>query len=155
MINRGFDSHVGYLGGAEGYSFGGGDKNITKGHHDFWSDSEPAFDLVPHIDYSANFYSERTNGIIAEHATRRSAENSSLSLRCMVPSLSWQTIVFHPIRKLQNHSAGFHFRRFGQPLWLHYTIQNVHAPYTLPMAWEVNPYPGYRGTKQDDPGGGT
>eukprot|EP01046_Picozoa_sp_COSAG06_P023313 COSAG06_NODE_1845_length_8230_cov_12.038499_1_plen_77_part_00 len=66
MINRGFDSHVGYLGGAEGYSFGGGDKNITKGHHDFWSDSDPAFDLVPHIDYSANFYSERTNGIIAE-----------------------------------------------------------------------------------------
>jgi hypothetical protein len=109
MINRGFDSHVGYLGGAEGYSFGGGDKNITKGHHDFWSDSDPAFDLVPHIDYSANFYSERTNGIIAEHATRRSAENSSLSLRCMVPSLSWQTIVFHPIRKPQTTALDFTF----------------------------------------------
>ena len=68
MINRGFESHVGYLGGAEAYSFGGGDKNISKGHHDFWSDHEPALDLVPHIDYSANFYSERTSGIIAEHA---------------------------------------------------------------------------------------
>ena len=56
------------------------------------------------IDYSANFYSERTSGIIAEHATRK-------------PS---------------------------QPLWLHYTIQNVHAPYTLPPAWEVNAYPDYR-----------
>jgi arylsulfatase A-like enzyme len=111
LINRGFDSHVGYLGGAETYQWGGGDKDPKVGHHDFWSDHEPAIDLVPFIDYSANFYSERTSGIIAEHSTRKA----------------------------------------GQPLWLHYTIQNVHAPYTLPMAWEVNEYPTFRGMKPTDP----
>jgi hypothetical protein len=63
-----------YLGGAETYQWGGGDKDPTKGHHDFWSDHEPAIDLVPFIDYSANFYSERTSVIIAEHATRKAGQ---------------------------------------------------------------------------------
>ena len=40
LINRGFDSHVGYLGGAETYSHGGGDADPGKGRHDFWSDGE-------------------------------------------------------------------------------------------------------------------
>jgi hypothetical protein len=71
MINRGFSSHVGYLGGAEAYTYGGGDIDPARGKHDFWSDHSPAFSLVPDVDYSANFYSKHTTALIQEHATRR------------------------------------------------------------------------------------
>ena len=33
-INRGWDSHVGYLGGAEQYSWGNGSPDPTEGKHD-------------------------------------------------------------------------------------------------------------------------
>ena len=32
-VNRGFDTHVGYLGGAESYSYGNGSPNATQGKH--------------------------------------------------------------------------------------------------------------------------
>lgn len=37
-INRGFKTHVGYLGGSESYQHGNGDADPTKGKHDMWLD---------------------------------------------------------------------------------------------------------------------
>jgi arylsulfatase B len=59
--NRGFSSHVGYLGGGESYKWGGtygasGDPAKVK-FHDMWSNDRPADDLVDTIDYSTTFYS--------------------------------------------------------------------------------------------------
>ena len=58
--NRGFESHVGYLGGGESYKWGGaygssGDPAKVK-HHDMWHTHLPATDLVGQIDYSTSFY---------------------------------------------------------------------------------------------------
>ena len=57
LINRGFASHAGYLGGAEAYTWGGGSRNPMVGHHDMWHNEMPGLDLVPHIYYSTSFYS--------------------------------------------------------------------------------------------------
>ena len=57
LINRGFTSHAGYLGGAETYTWGGGSRNPTAGKHDMWHNEAPGLDLVPKIFYSTNFYS--------------------------------------------------------------------------------------------------
>jgi arylsulfatase I/J len=67
-INRGFDTHVGYLGGAEGYSYGNGDKNPTEGKHDMWHDHGPGIDVVPEIFYSANFYTTTAVNVIQNHS---------------------------------------------------------------------------------------
>eukprot|EP00039_Didymoeca_costata_P013891 m.217870 g.217870 ORF g.217870 m.217870 type:complete len:625 (-) comp15892_c1_seq26:1294-3168(-) len=63
-INRGFKSHVGYLGGAEGYFWGGGKEDPTDGTHDMWHDTHPGTDIVPEIFYSANFYANYTKYIL-------------------------------------------------------------------------------------------
>lgn len=70
-INRGFDSHVGYLGGAEKYSYGNGSPNATEGKHDMWHGDKPGIDIVPEIYYSANFYTERAVDIIEKHDKSR------------------------------------------------------------------------------------
>jgi len=66
-VNRGFKTHVGYLGGSEGYSYGSGSPDPTKGTHDMWHDLAPGTDVVPKIFYSANFYAERATEIIESH----------------------------------------------------------------------------------------
>ena len=66
-INRGFESHVGYLGGSQSYEWGGGSENASKGKHDMWHDHGPGTDIVPQIYYSANFYTTRAVDIIAKH----------------------------------------------------------------------------------------
>jgi arylsulfatase B len=69
-VNRGFDSHVGYLEAAEDYHWGnmkGPDKcdatNITC-KKDLWHNLLPGHDVVDEIFYSANFYAERAVDLI-------------------------------------------------------------------------------------------
>mmetsp|Transcript_33133 Transcript_33133/g.100191 ORF Transcript_33133/g.100191 Transcript_33133/m.100191 type:complete len:713 (-) Transcript_33133:78-2216(-) len=66
-VNRGFATHVGYLGGAESYQYGNGDADPLKGTHDMWHNEGPGIDVVPEIYYSANFYTERAVGTIEKH----------------------------------------------------------------------------------------
>lgn len=65
-INRGFLSHVGYLGGAESYFWGGGKEDPLAGSHDMWHDHKPGIDIVPEIFYSANFYATTAVNIVKE-----------------------------------------------------------------------------------------
>jgi len=64
-INRGFDSHAGYLWGGESYSYGNHSiLNFTK---DFWHDHLPGDELVDDVYYSTNWYTERAISIIESH----------------------------------------------------------------------------------------
>ena len=64
-INRGYDSHVGYLGGAEQYY------QATMNSHDMWANHTPGAAIVPEIHYSTNYYSRVAVDIIHQHDTRR------------------------------------------------------------------------------------
>lgn len=75
-INRGFDSHVGYLGGSEGYEYGSGSKDPTKGSHDMWHNHGPGIDVVPEIFYSANFYTSTAINIIKNHSQSRRGDSA-------------------------------------------------------------------------------
>jgi len=65
LVNRGFTSHVGYLGGSQSYECGGGKTGMVAGAcpadwtqaHDMWHNETPGFDVVPEIHYSTNYYS--------------------------------------------------------------------------------------------------
>ena len=97
MVNRGFDSHLGYLAGAESYAYGvSGEQPDLQQHpskvHDMWLDHEPAWGVSAEIEYSPSFYSQWVAQKLHLHATTRPA----------------------------------------QPMWLHFPVQNVHAPYVLP-----------------------
>ena len=70
-INRGFDDHVGFLGGSEGYAHGSGDVNPTKGKHDMWHDLGPGIDVVPEMYYSANYYASAISFVEAAGERRR------------------------------------------------------------------------------------
>ena len=68
-VNRGFDSHVGYLEAAEDYHWGNRG-SIGPAHcnasaasclKDMWHDHQPGYDVVDDIFYSANFYTTRAN----------------------------------------------------------------------------------------------
>eukprot|EP00656_Telonema_subtile_P000083 TRINITY_DN10035_c0_g1_i2.p1 TRINITY_DN10035_c0_g1~~TRINITY_DN10035_c0_g1_i2.p1 ORF type:complete len:538 (-),score=120.73 TRINITY_DN10035_c0_g1_i2:189-1802(-) len=72
-INRGFASHVGYLGGSEGYAHGSGSADPTKGTHDMWQDHAPGLEAVTQMDYSANYYAQTGVRIIQEHAERKAS----------------------------------------------------------------------------------
>jgi len=64
-VNRGFDSHVGYLHGAETYAYGNHTQEyFTK---DFWHDFLPGSDVVEEIYYSTNWYTERAIDIVQKH----------------------------------------------------------------------------------------
>ena len=91
--NRGFDSHIGYLAGAESYAHGvSGEQPDLLPHpdrkHDMWLDHSPGYGVVEEIDYSADFYGAWVGNILRSHAASRAE----------------------------------------QPLWVHFPIQNVHAP---------------------------
>ena len=64
-INRGYDSHVGYLGGAEQYY------QATMNSHDMWTNHTPGAAVVPDIHYSTNYYSRVAVDIIKRHDARR------------------------------------------------------------------------------------
>jgi len=66
-INRGFQTQVGYFESAEGYSYGGGSANATKGLHDMWHGDHPGIDVVPDMYYSTNYYSDRAVSFINQH----------------------------------------------------------------------------------------
>jgi arylsulfatase A-like enzyme len=60
-VNRGFDSHTGYLGGMESYVHGEdphskGPLNASKPSHDMWDGLLPGVDLVQDIWYSTNYF---------------------------------------------------------------------------------------------------
>ena len=71
-----------------------------------WEDRHPGIDVVPQIFYSANFYAERSVGIITNHSRQHNLSSS---------------------RPGGGGSGGR-----GVPLFLYLPIQNVHAPYQLP-----------------------
>jgi len=71
LVNRGFSSHAGYLGGGEAYKWGGGSEDPTSGAHDFWHNEAPGVELVPQIYYSTNFYSEYAVARIMERNRSR------------------------------------------------------------------------------------
>ena len=78
-------SHVGYLGGSEGYEYGGGDANATKGKHDLWHDRAPGIDVVPEMFYSANYYTKTAVGIITKHAAMHTATSTAKPLFLYLP----------------------------------------------------------------------
>ena len=54
-INRCFESHVGYLGGMEQYSWGDSKLTLPAGYNvtkDMWHDHLPGTDIVDEIEYS-------------------------------------------------------------------------------------------------------
>ena len=74
MINRGFESHVGYLHGAEDYHWGDHNQSTTtqwnktyEFHKDMWHDKLPGTDVVDEIFYSTNWYTSRAISIISDH----------------------------------------------------------------------------------------
>ena len=60
LVNRGFKSHMGFLGGMESYKFGRTDDLEDPaplvGEHDCWHDDHPGTDIAPLIGYSTSFY---------------------------------------------------------------------------------------------------
>eukprot|EP00937_MAST-01D_sp_MAST-1D-sp2_P002953 g2953.t1 len=111
-VNRGFDDHVGFLGGSEGYAHGSGDADPSKGNHDMWDGLAPGKDAVRAMYYSANYYADTALGFIEAAGARRRA------------------------------AGGAHDAPSAPPFFMYYAIQNVHSPYTLPPAWEQGKYPG-------------
>lgn len=59
LVNRGFASHMGYLGGSESYKWGRSDSSMDPdpllGRHDMWHDHGPGLDIAPLIGYSTSF----------------------------------------------------------------------------------------------------
>ena len=59
LVNRGFESHMGYLGGSESYKWGRMDQSLDpnplSGKHDMWHDHGPGTDIAPLIGYSTSF----------------------------------------------------------------------------------------------------
>lgn len=59
LVNRGFLSHMGYLGGSESYKYGRSDASMDPdplvGRHDMWHDHGPGLDIAPLIGYSTSF----------------------------------------------------------------------------------------------------
>jgi hypothetical protein len=55
----------------QGYEYGSGSKDPTKGSHDMWHNHGPGIDVVPEIFYSANFYTSTAINIIKNHSQSR------------------------------------------------------------------------------------
>jgi len=74
LVNRGFESHVGYLGGSQSYTWGRpgiGDANPYSGKHDMWHNHLPGTDVVSQIFYSTQFYtSYAVNKIETRNASK-------------------------------------------------------------------------------------
>ena len=91
-INRGYVSHVGYLGGAEDYyqaDFIGhrpvklpGREGLFVRNSDFWHDHAPATDVVQDCHYSTNYYSRTAVSIVKNHTA------STVSQRHLPPVFS-------------------------------------------------------------------
>jgi arylsulfatase A-like enzyme len=88
-INRGFDSHVGYLAAGEGYNWGNtgqtcqsGCTGYCKGSNitnnmssfckkDMWHNEGTGWDIVDDISYSTHFYTQRAVQLILAHEPTR------------------------------------------------------------------------------------
>lgn len=86
-INRGFDTHVGYLAHGEGYNWGNSGNSPNKGKQwqdycvgsnvtnnlnqfcakDMWHNEITGWDVVDDIAYSTNFYTRRAVDLIQAH----------------------------------------------------------------------------------------
>ena len=105
-----FDSHVGYLAGAEDYDYGYNEgRNVAHDCggtpksclFDFWHDTTTGADIHNQVYYSTNWYTEWAQSIIKRHSTNATTKDT--------------------------------------PLWIHLTYQGVHSPYVAPPAWEHLP----------------
>ncbi|KAJ1449643.1 alkaline-phosphatase-like protein, partial [Pelagophyceae sp. CCMP2097] len=99
-VNRGFATHVGYLGGSEGYAHGGGSADSKVGKHDLWRDQGPAFEDTATMSYSTDAYAAEASKLISRHDAQ-------------------------------------------EPMFMYLAFQSVHAPWTLPPAWQVRDYPDF------------
>ena len=115
-INRGFRTHVGFLGGSESYSHGGGDSDPKKGHHDLWRLDQPDYDRVPNMTYSTDFYGAQAVKFITQHGNE------------------WRNY------RAQHSSDSGNTHSLPNPFFMYLAIQNVHTPYMLPEPWEVQNY---------------
>jgi len=73
-INRGFDSHIGFLGGGESYSYGLPNYEnhpIVPHDRDFWDGHMPAESIIDEVYYSTNWYTERAIATIQAHDTSK------------------------------------------------------------------------------------
>lgn len=75
LVNRGFKSHMGYLGGSESYKWGRLDQSLDPdplaGNHDMWHDDHPGTDIAPLIGYSTSFYAMQAVKLIESHDTNK------------------------------------------------------------------------------------
>ena len=95
-INRGYESHVGYLGGAEGYF------QATKNSKDFWHDDHPGDDVVSDVHYSTNYYARTAVQKIQEHNSSRGP--IFLDVRFQVSEI--QALICHSPFALTYNSPG-------------------------------------------------
>ena len=104
-VNRGWDEHLGYLGGGEAYSTGHecvdekANCDTYKNVYDLWHNEEPAEQSFVGR-YSTDLFTELAVNAIAQHGNGTNTGP-----------------------------------RAGQPLWLHLNYQAVHNPYTTPPGW--------------------
>eukprot|EP00041_Stephanoeca_diplocostata_P013943 m.249525 g.249525 ORF g.249525 m.249525 type:complete len:537 (+) comp19525_c0_seq2:91-1701(+) len=140
-INRGFDSHVGYLGGAEEYVYGdnyfgqpGHDCPGKPAHciKDFWYNGEPAPpNVIDQVFYSTNYYTTTATQIISSH-------NMSESLWL---HLTYQGVhapyVEPPVWEQIPNETGFWDQTFGSMLKVVDTgIKNVTEALHASGLWE-------------------
>jgi hypothetical protein len=71
MVNRGFNSHLGFLGGGESYIHGEATRCGDGGTHDMWENEGPALDLIDSDFYNTNFFTTAAVQRVNQHNTSK------------------------------------------------------------------------------------
>jgi arylsulfatase A-like enzyme len=142
-IHRGFDDHVGYLGGSEGYEYGSGSVDPTTGKHDMWHGDHPGIDVVPEIYYSANYYAGVATKFIEGHGAARRAWQLAVKAEKAKEAAARKEEVEAAAAAKGSSSSSSSSSKISKPrpFFMYLAIQNVHSPYTLPPAWETREHP--------------